>query len=423
MSASNSEPVSVPAEILDVVIVGGGLVGACAGALLARELTARGVTLRAAILEPHRPQAPTAGALRDLRVSAFSRASERVLTHTGVWSLICERGVSPYERMSVWHENSAPRGSDALVFDAAEVGEPNLGYIIENRNVQTALLDLFEKAGGRVIAAELNALHIHDDRVDLETTAGRLSARLVIGADGARSAVREHVGLTAESGSYRQTAIVANISTEQPHDATAWQRFTRSGTLAFLPLSAGLSSLVWSVDDTIATGLLALEPTDFERELTAASDRVLGQVSLASQRLSFPLYKLAAHRYVAQRCALIGDAAHVVHPLAGQGVNLGILDAAALVEVLLAARAEREDPGATRVLRRYERWRKSENELMSLSIDAFNRYLAHGANPLGRLARRGMALVNRSPEIKGFFIRRALGLAGELPEAAKTRTM
>jgi 2-octaprenylphenol hydroxylase len=166
--------------------------------------------------------------------------------------------------------------------------------------------------------------------------------------------------------------------------------------------------------------MLALDPAEFERELTIASDRVLGPVQLASERLSFPLRKLAAHRYITQRCALIGDAAHVVHPLAGQGVNLGVLDAAALVEVLISAREEREDPGALRLLRRYERWRKSENELMGLSIDAFNRFLAHGSNPMARMAQRGLGWVNRSTEMKSFFIRRALGLAGELPEAART---
>jgi 2-octaprenylphenol hydroxylase len=417
MSASTTA--AGPFEIFDVVIVGGGPVGACAGALLARELTSRGAPLKAAILEPHRPSALKSDAPRDLRVSAFSRASERVLTRAGVWDRIVERGVSPYERMRVWHESVAARGPSALTFDAAELGEPNLGYLIENRNVQSALLDLFETAGGTIVAGEVSAVHIQEDRVDIETSAGKFMARLIIGADGARSAVRDLVGLTADFGNYHQTAIVANVNTELPHESTAWQRFMKSGTLAFLPLSDGASSIVWSVDDELAADLLALDAGEFEHELTVASDRALAGVTLASERLSFPLRKVSAHRYVAQRCALIGDAAHVVHPLAGQGVNLGLLDAAALLEVLLSARAEREDPGALRLLRRYERWRKSENELIGLSIDGFNRFLAHGANPLGRIAQRGLGLVNRSREIKGFFMRRALGLTGELPAAAR----
>lgn len=398
---------------VDVLIIGGGPVGACAGALLARELTARGAPLRAAILEQNRPSMPEAGSPRDTRVSAFSRASERILTHIGVWERIRERGVSPYERMHVWH------GVDDLVFDAAEVGEPNLGYIIENRPVQAALLDLFAAAGGRIVSGQLTSLRVHDDHVHVETSAGAFTASLIVGADGARSAVRELVGLTADVASYQQTAIVATVSTEKPHGATAWQRFLPVGTLAFLPLEDGSSSIVWSVDEEAAVRLLALDPAEFELELAVASDRKLGGVKLASERVTFPLQRISAHRYVAQRVALIGDAAHVVHPLAGQGVNLGLLDAAALVEVLLAGRVEREDPGALRLLRKYERWRKSENEVMRVGIDAFNRFLAHGTNPLARIAQKGLGLVNRSAPIKRAFIRRALGVVGELPAAAR----
>ncbi len=229
------------------------------------------------------------------------------------------------------------------------------------------------------------------------------------------------MGLAAETSSYRQTAIVANVRTELPHERTAWQRFLRTGTLAFLPLADGCSSIVWSADDAAAAPLLAMSPGDFEQELLRQSDGVLGALKLRTERLSFPLHKLTAHRFTAHRCALIGDAAHVVHPLAGQGVNLGLLDAAALCELICAAFRMREDPGAQTVLRRYERWRKSEIEPIALAIDGFNRYLAHGVGPLSRLAQRGLALVNRSDEVKRFFITRALGLAGELPRIARQR--
>jgi 2-octaprenylphenol hydroxylase len=231
--------------------------------------------------------------------------------------------------------------------------------------------------------------------------------------------VRESIGLSAETSSYRQTAIVANVRTELPHERTAWQRFLRKGTLAFLPLADGCSSIVWSADDDAAAPLLAMSQSAFEQELLQGSDGVLGAVKLRTERLSFPLHKLTAHRFTAHRCALIGDAAHVVHPLAGQGVNLGLLDAAALCELITAACRLREDPGAQSVLRRYERWRKSEIEPIALAIDGFNRYLAHGAGPLSRIAQRGLALVNRSDEVKRFFITRALGLDGELPQIAR----
>ncbi len=355
----------------------------------------------------------------EARVVACSRASQRILMAAGAWPRIAAARISPYERMRVWHESVAPTAPEALVFDAAEVAEPNLGYIIENRIVQRALLDAAEEAGASVVSAEFVSLRVTDECVHIETTSGPLATRLVVGADGAQSAVRAAVGLTAETSAYRQTAIVATVSTERSHERTAWQRFMRTGTLAFLPLADGTSSIVWSADDEIAHTLLAGSTAEFERELDRASDRALGPTRLASERVSFPLRKLDAHRYAVQRCALIGDAAHVVHPLAGQGVNLGLLDAAVLAELVTAAHRDGEDSGALGVLRRYERWRKSETQIMSTAIDAFDRVLAHGTGPLARLAQRGLGWVNRSQEIKRLFIRRALGVAGELPLAAR----
>ena len=407
------------AEPIDVLIVGGGPVGASAAALLQMATKDARRPLRVAVLELNRPAASRPDMPLDSRVSALSRASERILTAIGAWSLIPQSRMQPYERMRVWHESVQPRSSDVLEFDAAYAGEPNLGYIVENRLVQAAALRTFEAAGGKVISGELSRLRVHDHHVDLETSAGTFACRLVVGADGARSKVRESIGLAAETSSYRQTAIVVNVRTELPHESTAWQRFLRTGTLAFLPLADGCSSVVWSADDAAAAPLLAMSASAFEEELLRQSDAVLGAMKLRTERLSFPLHKLTAHRFTAHRCALIGDAAHVVHPLAGQGVNLGLLDAAALCELLCAALRVREDPGAQSVLRRYERWRKSEIEPMALAIDSFNRYLAHGVGPLSRIAQRGLALVNRTDEVKRFFITRALGLDGELPKVAR----
>jgi 2-polyprenylphenol 6-hydroxylase len=426
--ASTVPPVAtpLPAETLDVLIVGGGPVGGAAAALLAQATRADRSRLRIAVLEPRRARSslpadapPGVDAPFDLRVSAYSRASERILRAAGAWSAIPPERICAYERMRVWHESVAPTASDALVFDAAEVGEPNLGYIIETRLVQSALLGAAESAGAKVIEAGFSALTIGEDDVHVETTNGVLKTQLIVGADGAQSAVRAAVGLTAETSGYQQTAIVANVATTGAHENTAWQRFLQTGTLAFLPLSDGTSSIVWSADDELAASLMAAAPDEFARQLDSASDHALGETRLVSERASFPLRRLAAHRYVAHRCALIGDAAHVVHPLAGQGVNLGLLDAAALVELLGAARREREDPGALRVLRRYERWRKTETRMMSMAIDTFDRLLAHGTGPLARVAQRGLGIVNRSQELKRVFIRRALGIAGELPAAAR----
>ena len=405
----------------DIVVVGGGPVGGTAAALLARATCTDRDPLRIAVLEPRRPEYPAIDAPVDLRVSAYSRASERVLQVAGAWDAIKARRAFAYERMRVWHESVSSDSAEALVFDAAEVGEPNLGHIVETRLVQSALLDAAEEAGVQVVAAEFASLSINEDDVRIETTAGSLSARLVIGADGAQSAVRASIGITAETAGYQQTAIVAVVATERSHQSTAWQRFLETGTLAFLPLADGTSSIVWSADDEVAKKLLAASPEVFELELTNALGGALGSTRLVSERASFPLRKLAAQHYVAHRCALIGDAAHVVHPLAGQGVNMGLLDAAALAELLIAGRNEREDPGALRVLRRYERWRKTETQTLATAIDTFDRLLAHGTGPIARLAQRGLGLVNRSQEVKRVFIRRALGVAGELPMAARSR--
>jgi len=404
--------------MFDIVIVGGGPVGACAGALLARG-TPGAAGLSVALLEPRPPDTVPAQAPPDLRVVALSRASERLLKRTGSWTQIPPARLSAYERMRIWHESISATSPAVLVFDAADVGEPNLGYILENRALQVALLAAFAEAGGHIEPQPFTALSVGEQHVEVSTPRGSLMARLVIGADGAQSALRAAAGLSIETRAYRQRAIVANVATERPHEATAWQRFMRDGTLAFLPLADGTSSIVWSADDARAMSLVALNDAAFAAELERAFDYALGSTRLVSERLSFPLMRLAAQRYVARRVALIGDAAHVVHPLAGQGVNLGLLDAAALAQQIAAAAATREDPGALRVLRAYERWRKSEVAAMAMAIDAFDRLLAHGAGPVARLAQRGLSWVNRSQELRRFFIYRALGMSGELPEAAR----
>jgi len=397
----------------EVAVVGGGPVGACAAALLQRG------GLEVTLLEPHPPPPLEAHAPLDSRVVALSRASERLLSAAGAWPMITASRVCAYERMRIWHESVAASSAAVLVFDAADVGEPNLGYILENRLLQGALLEAFSAAGGRITHAALESLAITEDGVRLRTAEGELAARLVVGADGAHSRVREAAGLTAASGAYEQLAIIANVATAEPHQLTAWQRFMKDGTLAFLPLADGTSSIVWSVDAARAPALLSATDAEVARALDQAADLALGPTRLVSTRRSFVLERLAAPHYVANRVALLGDAAHVVHPLAGQGVNLGLLDAAALAQLLLEAVGRGEDVGALGVLRAYERWRKSEVVLMATAIDAFDRLLAHGTGPVARVAQAGLSLVNRSQELRRFFIRRALGVTGELPQAAR----
>jgi 2-polyprenylphenol 6-hydroxylase len=395
-------------DVLDVLVVGGGPVGACVGALLARGGRALS-TLRVGLLQ-------AAAAPADGRVIALSRASEKILIAARAWSDL-EDAAWPYEHMRVWHRGVAPMSGEALHFDAAEVGEPNLGYIIETRRVTTALMGSFAAAGGQVIAGELQsviAAAAGDGLVRVQTSAGELAAQLIIGADGARSGVRKAFGIEARTASYEQTAIVAHLTPARPHQNTAWQRFVEGGTLALLPLADGSVSLVWSLREGQARSLLEADARDFEARLLEQSDAVLGSLTLAGPRMAFPLQRLSADRYIGERCALVGDAAHVVHPLAGQGVNLGMLDAAALAQLCLAARAAGEQLGAQRTLRAYERWRKGENQLMEFAIDAFNRVLAQGVGPVSALARRALGVTNRSALLKRFFIGHALGHAPEL---------
>jgi len=403
----------------DVAVVGAGPIGLAAAILISRQ---SGISPARVVVFDRRPPESLDRAKElpiDLRVFALSRASEKILRAADAWNDIAVTRAEAFERMQVWHADVPPHGGDALVFDAAEIGERNLGVIAENAVLQAALAGAARRAGIALIAAEIGALEQERDAVVLIAGQRRVHVKLVIGADGAQSRVRELAGLGAARADYGQTAIVAMVSTTQPHAHTAWQRFLGDGTLAFLPLKDAHSSIVWSVPTARAERLLAVSPEAFERELESDFDGALGKVKLASERLTFPLWRLSANAYVTARVALIGDAAHVVHPLAGQGANLGLLDAAALADVLADGVKSREDPGAERILRRYERWRRAENEMMSAAIDAFDRLLARGTGRVAEIAQRGMPWVGRSTMAKRMFIERAMGLAGELPSAAR----
>jgi len=399
----------------EVAVVGAGPIGLAAALLLKRAGVAPG---RIVVVDRRIPPPVEMRAMPvDLRVFALSRASEKILRAADAWADVAAVRAAPYERMQVWHADVPPHGGDALVFDAAEIGERDLGVIAENNVLQAALLAAARRAGVVLEQGELESLERERSAMVLRTAGAQLRARLVIGADGAQSRVRELAGLFARRTDYGQLAIVAMVGTAKPHQNTAWQRFLGDGTLAFLPLADGSSSIVWSVPTARAEKLLVAAPHEFERQLEQDFDSALGAVRLESERLRFPLWRLSAEHYVSERIALVGDAAHVVHPLAGQGANLGLLDAAALADVL--ADTGGEDLGAERILRRYERWRRSENELMSAAIDAFDRLLARGSGRVAEFAQRGMPWVGRSGLVKRAFIERAMGLAGELPAAAR----
>jgi 2-octaprenylphenol hydroxylase len=322
--------------------------------------------------------------------------------------------------MVVWEERDRADGPGALAFDAAEIGEPDLGHICENRAIQAALTARAEALGVVLLRAGLAALEATRDAVRLALSDGReFRASLAVGADGADSAVRRAAGIETRGWDYPQRAVVAHLACERPHEATARQRFLDTGPLALLPLADGRVSLVWSTTPAEAESLAQCAEPEFAARVTAASDAVLGRLTPASPRAAIPLRLLHARRYAAARVALVGDAAHVVHPLAGQGINLAFLDAAALVDVAGEALAAGDDPGELAVLRRYERWRKAEALPAIAMLDGIQRVFS-GGNPLqSRLRRGALGLAQSSGTAKRVLMQRALGIAGELPASVR----
>lgn len=396
----------------DICVVGGGMVGA------AFVCACLGKGLRIALVETREPRRSWPAGEVDLRVSALNRASQRVLERLGAWERILELGASPYREMRVWDAV----GGGSIHFDSADLGEPDLGHIVENRVTQLALWEHLEGSGdvSLLCPAGLSEIELTAEAALVDLQDGRrLSARLLVGADGRDSRVRGRVGIATRGWLYDQKAIVANVKVGEWHGETAWQRFLPTGPLAFLPLADGRCSIVWSAAEPRAEELLGLDDADFRRELEAAIESRLGTIGEIGPRAAFPLRLQHAEQYVKPRLALIGDAAHAVHPLAGQGVNLGFLDAAALAAALDDALDRRRDVGGLWALRRYERARRGENMLMLGAMDGFKRMFSNALPPLAALRSAGLSAVDRLAPAKQLFMRHALGLGDGLPPLAR----
>lgn len=391
----------------DVAIVGGGMVGQLTAALLAP------TGLDIAVLEANAEKPTAAEGMFDNRVSAITRASQNLLTAAGAWQYLDGSRFIPYHQMHVWDANS----NGEIHFNCADIGEPDLGAIIENRNILLSL-DRAASAYDNITwyrSARINRIREEGQQVTVELADAELSCALLIGADGAHSRVRELTSMGLTQKPYDHTALVTTIKLEKGHQATAWQCFLTDGPLAVLPLPGDLASIVWSASEKTIEHLMTLPAASFCRELEQALEYRLGAVEMMTERATYPLIARHAQQYVKPGIALVGDAAHTIHPLAGQGVNLGFLDAASLVEIIEKAMAAGRQPGSIHVLRKYERWRKGQNHLMQQSMMGFKTLFTQQHMAVRLIRGIGINLVDRLFPVKSSIIRRAMGLEGDLP--------
>ena len=396
-------------QSVDVAIVGGGMVG------LAVACGLQGSGLRVAVLEQREPQPLAADAAPALRVSAINAGSEKLLTRLGVWSDIVARRASCYHGMEVWDKDSFGR----IEFDDQSMGYSHLGHIVENAVIHYALWQKAQQSSDITLMApaELQQVAWGENEAFLTLKDGAmLTARLVIGADGANSWLRNKADIPLTFWDYRHHALVATIRTEEAHGAVARQAFHGEGILAFLPLSdPHLCSIVWSLAPEAAEQMQQLSDEQFNQALNIAFDNRLGLCQVESDRQVFPLTGRYARQFAAHRLALVGDAAHTIHPLAGQGVNLGFMDAAELVDELKRLHRQGKDIGQYLYLRRYERSRKHSAAMMLAGMQGFRELFA-GTNPAKKLLRDiGLKLADTLPGVKPQLLRQAMGL-NDLPE-------
>ncbi|MEP5568217.1 MAG: UbiH/UbiF/VisC/COQ6 family ubiquinone biosynthesis hydroxylase [Halioglobus sp.] len=401
------------ARKFDVVIIGAGI----AGSALAVALAGQGLSLALVEAQPlERKPLPEDASLEnfDARVSALTPRSVRLLQALGAWDAIAAYRHCPYGHMTVWDAD----GTGRIEFDCAEIKASTLGYIVENRAIVDGLLVAMDAAPGihRYNPDRLESCQRQDDgTIELRLESGEVvEAGLLVGADGALSRVREMLNFKTREWDYGHQALVCTVQTAQAHQSTAWQRFLPSGPLAFLPLPGAedrhYCSIVWSLTDDRAAEILALDDSAFCAELSRVFEGNLGGVVGASARFAFPLRQRHAVDYIQPGVALVADAAHTIHPLAGQGINLGLQDVAALAEELLAAHARGLEPGQLEVLARYQRRRKGDNLLMMGAMDGFKRLFEQEALPLRWLRNAGMRSVARVAPLKQRLMRQAMGI-------------
>lgn len=394
----------------DVVIVGGGMVGAAVACCLGDS------NLKVAVIEAQTPEPFSADQPHDLRVSALSIASKNIMQSVGAWQGVIERRCCPFRRMRVWET------AGDTTFNSDDIRYPELGYIVENRVTQLAFLDQLPNFSNIELLMPQTISKIHYDGSSGEVTLadGRiLQAKLLVAADGGASRVRQTVGLGVTGWDYNQHALVIYIETGYPQQDITWQRFVSTGPQAFLPLTGNHGSIVWYQSPDEVRRLQALPFDQLKQELVAAFPDCLGEVKQILGVASFPLKRQHAQHYVKPGVALVGDAAHMINPLAGQGVNIGLLDAAALAEVVLEAHAKGKQIGDLTVLQRFESMRRHENLKMMTVMDVFYRSFSNDILPVKLIRNFGLGFAQRITPIRNKVMKAAMGLEGRLPKLAK----
>lgn len=395
-----------------VIIVGGGMVGLTLAAILSQ------FSIDVVVVEARQPLLNWEKSAYDARVSAIHQASHRLFQHLNLWPLINAECYSPIRAMKVWDGI----GGGNIQFDSAGIGESELGYIIENRELIRTLWQHLQQQENVTFYCPgfPESLHIHNGGVELTLNSQKVTAQLIVGADGANSWVRHQAKIKCDERPYRHESLVAVIKTEKPHQEAAYQNFLPQGPLALLPLhDSHQMAIVWSTLPQRADELTKLDLSSFNRELTNATELCLGPLSLLSDLIRIPLTERHAQNYIGQRLALIGDAAHTIHPLAGQGVNLGLMDAACLAQSLMEAKQKKIDLGNWRPLRRYERWRKADNLTMLSAMKIFQELFNSQSQVIIQIRNAGMNFTDRLPFIKKYFMRYAMGDYADLPEIVK----
>ncbi|MGA7712855.1 MAG: FAD-dependent monooxygenase [Rhizomicrobium sp.] len=397
-------------KMLDVIVGGGGMVGLTLGIALAKG------GLAVAVVDPV-TSADALGTAFDGRVSALSFASVRMFKALGIWEHMAPQA-QPIDDILVTDAKLGDAPSPfSLHFDHRELGSP-LGVIAENRHIRAALFATADGVSGLqfIAPAALTAVAVDANGADARLADGtNLRARLAVAADGRDSPIRTSMGIGVVSWSYPQSGIVATVHHERPHNGVAYEHFLPSGPFAILPLTGNRASLVWTERADLAPAMMKLPKEEFDAEIARRFGDHLGKTLSEELRWSYPLRFHLARSYVKPRFALAGDAAHGIHPIAGQGLNLGLKDAAALTDVVLDAAALGLDIGSVDVLARYERWRRFDSMTMAVAMDGLNRLFSNDIAPLRVLRDMGMGIVDRIGPMRRFFMRHAGGDVGRLP--------